>query len=244
MNQDTLENKTVGEIVSDDFRTANIFKKYNIDFCCGGGEKLSVVCLQNNISIESIFNEINDVTNKPSNGDNQNYNQWELDFLADYIVNVHHTYVAENMPMLLEFTQKIGHVHGERHPELLKIADLFSDVANELQGHMMKEEQILFPYIKKMVAVSKQDSVLEPSPFGTVRNPISMMEMEHESAGGILNEIRQISKNFQLPNDACETYKVTYKKLDEFELGLHKHIHLENNILFPKAVALEEKLLS
>ena len=155
---------------------------------------------------------------------------------------MHHKYVADNIPLLREFTAKVARVHGEAHPEVVEIARLFEAVAAELEQHMMKEENILFPYIKQL-AQADSSRQITPPPFGTVGNPIRMMEMEHENAGNILKKIGELSGGFVPPPDACNTYRVSYLKLREFEADLHQHIHLENNILFPKAIELESRLL-
>ena len=243
MDQKTYSNMTIGEIVKDNYQTAEIFKKFNIDFCCGGKTTIDEVCSENNISMGELTDALNKAESKSGSATDKNFKDWEPDFLINYIINVHHKYVNENLPLISEFTNKIAQVHGERHPELLQIAILFQDVSSELQQHMMKEEQLLFPYIITLNDAFKNKSQLSPSPFGTVRNPIRMMEMEHENAGLLLKQIRELSKNYKLPEDACETYSVTYKKLDEFENDLHQHIHLENNILFPRAIELEESLV-
>lgn len=232
-------NLTVGEIVKNNYQTAEIFKKYKIDFCCGGNKTIDEACSDKNISVDELTAALSERTNQ-SSGDNHNYKDWEPDFLADYIINVHHKYVKENIPLLSEFTNKISNVHGERHPELRKVASYFGEVAAELQHHMMKEERILFPYIIKLQEAFKNNAAIDPSPFGTVCNPIAMMEMEHESASNLLKQMREITNDYTLPEDACSTYTVTFKKLDEFENDLHLHIHLENNILFPKAIEMEE----
>lgn len=242
MNQILDPNKTVGELVRDDFRTAEVFKKFNIDFCCGGKKTINEVCSDNDISIDKLSNALAETETRSGADSGKNFKDWEPDFLINYIINIHHKYVNENLPLLSEFTNKIASVHGERHPELIQIAELFQGIVSELQHHMMKEENILFPYIKTLNDTFKNGSKLTPSPFGTVRNPVRMMEMEHENAGSLLKQIRNLSDNFNLPEDACNTYTVTYKKLDEFENDLHQHIHLENNILFPRAIELEEQL--
>ncbi|MBI5729994.1 MAG: iron-sulfur cluster repair di-iron protein [Ignavibacteriales bacterium] len=242
MNNILDPNTTIGEIVKNNYQTAEVFKKYRIDFCCGGKKTIEEACSTNNISVAELTNALSETLIKTGSNKEHNFKDWEPDYLANYIVNIHHKYVAENIPLLSEFTQKIVRVHGERHPELRQISDLFADVAAELQQHMMKEERILFPYIAKLQAAFKSKSTIGPSPFGTVRNPIAMMEMEHDNAGSLLKQMREISSNYKLPDDACETYLVTYQKLDEFENDLHQHIHLENNILFPRAIELEELL--
>ncbi|RMH76286.1 MAG: iron-sulfur cluster repair di-iron protein, partial [Calditrichaeota bacterium] len=152
------------------------------------------------------------------------------------------TYVRESIPLLREYTAKVARVHGDAHPEMVEIARCFEELAQEMEQHMMKEEQVLFPYIKQMVVAEKQGRLLPPPPFGTVQNPIRMMEMEHDRAGELMKQIRKLSRDFSPPEDACNTYRVTYHKLEEFEADLHQHVHLENNILFPGAIALEEKL--
>lgn len=233
---------TVGEIVKNNYQTAEVFKKFNIDFCCGGKKTIEEICSTNNISIDELTNALSDTLNKGNVDKEHNFKEWELDYLANYIVNVHHKYVKENIPLLLEFTKKIAQVHGKGHSELLKIAELFNAVAEELGPHMMKEERMLFPYISNLSESFRNKSTIGQSPFGRVSNPIGMMEMEHENVGKLTNTIRELSCNYKLPEDACETYHVTYKKLDEFENDLHQHIHLENNILFPRAIELEEQL--
>lgn len=233
---------TIGEIVKDNYKTAEVFKKYDIDFCCGGNKTISEVCNDKNLKVvelskeleKKIFQSVESV---------QNYKDWEIGFLTDYIINIHHKYVKENIPILTEFTNKIAKVHGDSHPELFKIEEYFNDASEELQHHLMKEERILFPYIFSLSNAQKNNTKIDPSPFGTVRNPISMMIMEHENAGNLLKKIRAITNNYELPEDACNTYNITFKKLDEFENDLHLHIHLENNILFPKAIFLEENLV-
>ncbi len=168
--------------------------------------------------------------------------EWGLDFMIDYIVNTHHEYVRKMIPVLSAHTEKIASVHGERHPELIEIAKKFSVVYKELKQHMFKEEQILFPYIKQIVNAAVNGTKFEPPYFGSVANPIKMMEIEHQNAGDELFGIRDLSNNYSVPDDACNTYRICLLELKEFEEDLHKHIHLENNILFPKAIKLEEDL--
>ncbi len=173
----------------------------------------------------------------------QDYNIWELGFLAEYILNTHHKYVVAAIPVITEYTQKVARVHGERHPEAIEIAGNFQKAANELIGHMVKEENVLFPYIKKLAEAKKNGTVMEGSLFGTIQNPINMMEMEHEQVGNILEHIKNLTDSYTPPDDACTTFRLSYAKLKEFEDDLHQQIHLENNIFFPKAAALEKELL-
>ncbi|MCP4460343.1 MAG: iron-sulfur cluster repair di-iron protein [Cytophagales bacterium] len=236
--QNRNEALTVGELVAEDYRKADIFKKYGIDFCCGGNRSLKETCEKEGISVDAVSQElaaIDDIIDRPS----QNYNNWELDFLVDYIVNTHHIYVHEAIPVLEAYSTKVARVHGSNHPEVIEIANLFQAISEELQMHMHKEEVMLFPAIKKMVKDKNNNQPISSSPFGSISNPINMMEQEHESAGGNLKAISELSNEFTPPEEACATYQVLFAKLQEFENDLHQHIHLENNILFPKAIKLE-----
>ncbi|MCC6548974.1 MAG: iron-sulfur cluster repair di-iron protein [Ignavibacteriaceae bacterium] len=235
-------NKTIGQIVKDDFRAAEVFKKFGIDFCCGGKITIDEACASNSINKEELMSLLETNLSKAAGSNAQNFKDWEPDFLTNYIINVHHKYVNDNLTLLYEFTQKIAYVHGQRHPELLKVAENYAAVAQELSNHMMKEERILFPYIIQLYSAYKKQEPATESPFGSIRNPIKMMEMEHENAGGLLKEMREITSDYTLPYDACNTYTVTFKKLDEFENDLHQHIHLENNILFPRAIEIEDEM--
>lgn len=233
--------RTVGELVAEDYRRASAFKKFGLDFCCGGGAPLREACLRKGIALEAMCKELeaatcNDVTSQ------QEFDRWELDFLADYILNVHHTYVRSKLPEISDYAKKVSTVHGEHHPETKEIARHFQAIKEELTSHMAKEEQILFPYVKKLLASKRQNIKLSNPPFGTVKNPIHMMEQEHQFAGDEMKEIRLLSNNYEPPQGACNTYRVFYSNLKDFEENLHQHIHLENNILFPKAVLLEESM--
>ncbi|HQO88177.1 MAG TPA: hemerythrin domain-containing protein, partial [Bacteroidia bacterium] len=171
-------------------------------------------------------------------------NDWNLDFLADYIVNTHHTYVKNNLPEISGYAAKVARVHGSNHPELLRINQLVEAISSEFSSHLVKEEQVLFPYIKRMVEAKNNKESVQQSSFGSVKGPINMMEIEHESAGKNMSEIRTLSNDFTLPEDACASYSLLFRLLEEFEEDLHTHVHLENNILFPKALALEKELVT
>lgn len=236
------EELKVADVVSVNIKAAHVFKKYGIDFCCGGGISIRKACEKNNIEVNTLLQDLKNLDDKvlPS----QNFNNWELDFLIDYIVNTHHVYVTESLGLIDEYATKVARVHGEGHPPVIKIRELFSLVADELTSHMQKEENVLFPYIKKLIAAKREHSKLEAPHFGTVTAPINMMENEHEAVGNLLKEIAKLSDNYTPPEWACNTFKALYAKLDEFEQDLHIHIHLENNILFPKAVAIESGIVS
>ncbi len=232
---------TIGELVTKDFRRAEVFKKFGLDFCCGGKKTLTKACKEKGLDVVQIEKELKALEEIPS-APSLDYNQWDLDFLSDYILNTHHKYIRQAIPVILEYTQKVAKVHGERHQEAIEIANNFVKVADELMRHMVKEENVLFPYIKKLAAAKKNGTMLEPPHFGSIQNPIDMMETEHEEVGNLLENINMLSYGYTPPADACTTYRLSYAKLKEFEDDLHQHIHLENNILFPKAIALENDL--
>lgn len=232
----------VGELVSEDYRRAEIFKSYNIDFCCGGKKSVEQACGEVGISVQPVIDALNDLELQPS-GPRQDYRKWTLDFLCDYIVNTHHTYVKEAIPQIVAFLNKVCDVHGNNHPELMEIRAIFLPFAGELTVHMQKEEIILFPQIKRMIDVQKQNIDFTSPPFGSIGNPIAAMEADHEDAGQVLAKINKLSNGFTPPADACSTYQVTLLNLKQFEDDLHRHVHLENNILYPAAIELEETLL-
>ena len=238
-----VNDETLGEIAAKDLRKAQIFKKHGIDFCCGGKKTVKQACAEKGLDVTLIEWELQQA-DKVVAARPLPYNEWSLDFLADYIVNTHHTYVKNSLPDLRAYAAKVARVHGERHPELIPIHHLVESINAEFTPHMLKEEQILFPYIKDMVSSKNNSSPLHPSSFGSVKAPINMMEMDHESAGKNMEEIRALSGNYTLPQDACASYSLLYRMLAEFEEDLHIHVHLENNILFPKALALEKELSS
>ena len=233
-------NKTIGEIVADDFRTAAIFKKHGIDFCCKGGRTIDEACENKGVAKDNLIHELEAL---PKGNTNEvDVRHWPLDLLTNYIVRIHHQYVTDKTPTLLQFLDKLCRVHGERHPELLQINRIFNETALDLQSHFKKEENILFPFIEKLVKAQQTGQPLPEIPFGSVENPIAMMMDEHSAEGDRFEEIVKLTNGYTPPADACNTYRVTYQMLQEFETDLNRHIHLENNILFPKAIALEKEL--
>jgi regulator of cell morphogenesis and NO signaling len=228
---DKINESTIGEIVANDFRTASIFKNNGIDFCCGGKQSINDACQENGIDSKVLELQIEELQMTPLSP-SQDFNQWELPFLTDYIVNTHHKYVLKSLPELMFYTQKIADVHGDNHPELVEIASIFSQINSELLQHLKNEEEVLFPAIKK--ASSESDTIVRK----IIASEIERMEGEHDFAGGAMDKINVISKQYHLPEDACNTYSVAFKLLEQFEDDLHVHVHLENNILYPKALKL------
>ena len=224
---------TIGEIVANDFRAASMFKEAGIDFCCGGNKSLSDACKEKGADESLLIQQLETLAQTPVSGA-MNFKEWELSFLSDYIVNTHHKFVLKNLPELVFYTQKIADVHGDHHPELLEVASLFTRINEELLQHLKNEEEVLFPAIKE---AEKNASAEVKS---TIVSEITRMQGEHEFAGGAMDKINVLTNNYFIPEDACNTYRVSLKLLEQFEDDLHIHVHLENNILYPKALKLAQ----
>ena len=235
------ENQIIGELVAKDYRTASVFKKYGIDFCCQGNRTINEACEKKNIDSKLVVNDLDTVIQAQGESATD-YKTWPLDLLADYIEKKHHRYVEEKSVEIKPYLDKICRVHGERHPELFEIKEHFNATAGELAQHMKKEELILFPFIRKLAKAKLEGSKVVAPPFGTIQNPINAMMGEHTTEGDRFRKIEELSNNYTPPQDACNTYGVTLGLLKEYEQDLHLHIHLENNILFPKAIELEKEL--
>jgi regulator of cell morphogenesis and NO signaling len=233
------EISTIGDFVARDFRTAAVFTKYNIDFCCKGQRTIDEVCAKENINEADLLKELNTVL-ASKNDSGIDFNSWPLDLLIDYIEKIHHRFVEEKTPVILHFLDKLCSAHGNNHPELFEINQHFKDSAQELASHMKKEEFILFPFVREMMNATKSHKSIGKPIFKTVKNPISAMMEEHDIEGERFRIISALSNNYTPPEDGCNTYQLTFAMLKEFEDDLHKHIHLESNILFPKAKALEK----
>jgi regulator of cell morphogenesis and NO signaling len=230
---------TIGEIVADDFRAAAVFQRFGIDFCCGGKRSVADACRERGVPAGDVLREVTRACAQPDPG-RPRFADWDAEALIAHIVGKHHAYVRGALPPISAFLTKLVSVHGERHPELTEIAQLFAAVTAEMRSHMMKEEQILFPFILELASATGCRGDMAPAPFGSIENPIRMMEAEHESAGGAMARIRELTGGFAPPADGCTTYSVCLRELEAFEQDLHTHVHLENNVLFPKARVLAE----
>lgn len=237
------ENNVIGEIVAKDYRSASVFKKYGIDFCCQGNRTISDACEKKGLAPEKLLEELN-AQGEKSSGDSTDYKSWPADLLIDVIEKKHHRYVEEKSREIIPFLEKIVKVHGQRHPELYEIEKEFKESVSELAKHMKKEELILFPFIRKMILAKSKGEGMDMPTFGTVENPIDMMEHEHLIEGERFRRISELTNNYNPPADACNTYRVTFAMIQEFEEDLHLHIHLENNILFPRAIRMEKDFSS
>lgn len=236
------ENNIIGELVANDYRTASVFKKYGVDFCCQGNRTIADACMVKKVDPKSVITDLNQI-NQEQVSASTDYKSWPIDLLTDYIEKKHHRYVEDKTQEIKPYLDKICSVHGEHHPELFEIRDQFIASAGELAAHMKKEEFILFPFIRKLAKARQENMLIDAPSFGTVQNPIAMMHEEHNIEGDRFRKIEELSNHYTPPNDACNTYRVTLALLHEFEQDLHLHIHLENNILFPKAIEMEAELM-
>jgi regulator of cell morphogenesis and NO signaling len=233
MSKESNTEMTIGEIVANDFRAASIFKEAGIDFCCGGNKSLTEACKEKGADKSHLIQQLEKLEQTPVSG-TMNFKEWELSFLSDYIINTHHKFVLKNLPELVFYTRKIAAVHGDHHPELIEVAELFTKINEELLQHLKNEEEVLFPAVKQ-ATIDLSDEVKS-----TIVSEITRMQGEHEFAGGAMDKINVLTHNYQIPEDACNTYRVSLKLLEQFEDDLHIHVHLENNILYPKALKLAE----
>ncbi len=229
--------KTIGELVAEDYRTAGVFEKYGIDFCCGGKVVLSDICREKGLDPVLILEDLEQVKETPSER-GQNYGAWELSFLADYIVNTHHAWLRENMGVIADYARKVAGVHGANHPEVVEIAGIFDTIVSDMFEHLRQEEEVFFPAVRRIEAARKSGAEPAKNDLDTIRGSLERLDEEHNAIGEAVHTIRRLSREYEIPADACNTYMVTYRKLKEFEDDLHKHVHLENNILFLKAAKI------
>lgn len=228
---------TVGEVVAADYRTARVFEAHGIDFCCGGKVAISAICQEKKIDPAALLQEIEKVKSEEIDR-SQNYSSWALPFLADYIVNTHHVYLKENDDQIAAYARKIAGVHGTHHPEVIEIADIFGKIATDMAAHLKEEEEVFFPAVKRADAARIAGNTLDTNDREVIKSSLAKLGREHEEIGDAIHRIRHLSKEYAIPSDVCNTFKITYQMLKEFEDDLHKHVHLENNILFPKAAEL------
>lgn len=228
-----LLEKTLSQHVTENHQTAGVFEKYGLDFCCKGKRPLKDACAEKNIPTEAIVKDLEEAyrLSLPK----LDFTSMSLTELAEYIVRVHHSYVKANAPQIYYFVMKVASKHGARYPYMDEVLELFEEVKEEMEQHMEKEETILFPRIKLLEIPG-----MVKGEAGFIQEPVDMMEAEHEAAGEKLYRIRELTNNYEAPEEACTTHRVALASLKAFEEDLHQHVHLENNILFPKAMKLFE----
>jgi regulator of cell morphogenesis and NO signaling len=237
---------TVRELVGKYPQTRKVFEEFGIDYCCGGGKCLVEAAQESRRELSALLVAVDDALTAPTATSVTAERDWytaPLHELVDHILQVHHAYMKEALPRVRELARKVLRVHGAHHGEMLqRVQELYRALDDELSGHLLKEEAILFPYIVAAEAHCQGGSEKPAACFGSVSNPIQQMEHEHESAGLALVQIRKVTADYSLPEDACPTFRALYEELERMEKDLHQHIHLENNILFPRAIAAESSL--
>jgi regulator of cell morphogenesis and NO signaling len=235
MSMNTM--KTVREVAVELPGATRIFEKLGIDYCCGGGKALDEACLAAGVSADDVIALLEEAGSTAAEA--RDWNAAPLSELVAHIVTRHHGFTREELVRVSNLLAKVCSVHGENHPELHRLHTVFQELKHELTSHMLKEEQVLFPYIENLETAVRRGEPVPTPYFGTVRNPVRMMMQEHDDAGQALRDLREVSSNYQVPADGCISFRTLYQALEEFERDLHQHIHLENNILFPRAAELE-----
>ncbi|MEX0600262.1 MAG: iron-sulfur cluster repair di-iron protein [Rhodothermales bacterium] len=242
IDQNDLTQRTVADTVSENYALATVFKRYGIDFCCGGGRTIEEACNKKGVDVSELLGALEQAAER-SGAPASDPREWEVGFLVDYITNVHHRYVREQIPALLAFSRKVAKVHGAGSPELIEIAGLVHELAGELGAHLVDEEEKLFPYARQLATNGDVDaSNRDGEAMELLGDTIGQMIAEHDRAGDIMKHIRELTNGFQPPEHACNTYRALYSTLEDFETDLHRHVHLENNVLFPKVIELESEL--
>jgi regulator of cell morphogenesis and NO signaling len=240
-NRNYTTEKTVREIALENPATVRVFETLGIDYCCGGKRMLGDACAHAGVPLDRAIELLASANRQTAAEDASGWSEVPMRVLAGHIVKKHHAYVRQEVPRLESlFTKVIGR-HGANHPEVAQIEALFAAMDQELSTHMLKEEQVLFPYIENMENAIDAGKSLPPAFFGSVKRPIANMLADHDDAGSLLERMRQLSNGYAPPDGACPTFRGLYKGLEEFERDLHRHVHLENNILFPRAIEMEEK---
>jgi regulator of cell morphogenesis and NO signaling len=228
-----LLSKTLAQIVSENHQAASVFERYSLDFCCKGKRSLETACEEKKLPVDVVASEIDELIQQPIKS-LTDFNKLSLTELVEYIESTHHAYTKRELAQIFTYLQKVSSKHGERHNELYRIFECFAQLKEEMEMHMRKEELILFPRIEELEAAEEQSDNCDTN----IQAPISVMEDEHEHAGKLMEQIRLYSNNYMPPEDACTTYRLSFTALQAFEKDLHQHVHLENNILFPKAIEL------
>jgi regulator of cell morphogenesis and NO signaling len=227
-----LLDRPLSQIVLENFQTAQILENHGLDFCCKGKRTLRAACTEKGITAETVVAQLNNILTE--NNGFSNFQNLSLSMLADYIVETHHAYVRRNMPLISGYLFKIATKHGDKFPYMKRVFVLFAQVRTELESHLSKEEEVVFPAIKKLEQQGTASAVTY------MHEPIRAMEEEHEVAGTLLQKIRELTNNYEMPDGSCTTFRLAINALKDFESNLHHHVHLENNILFPKAISLFE----
>jgi regulator of cell morphogenesis and NO signaling len=230
--------KTIGQLAAEDYKKALVFKKLGIDFCCGGKKTLSEAAREKGLNVQQIEDEFKSIPDNKSDN-NKDFLAWSTSELVNHILEYHHNYVKKTLPEMTQILSKVVGVHSDDHPELFEVSKNFVSMASGLMEHMEKEENILFPYINTLEKLVKKNAPQGP----ILREAIRAMEDDHQSVAFYFDKIREATNEYKIPQGACNSFRILYISLNEFEQDLKQHVHLENNILFPKAIDLESEIL-
>jgi len=243
MKMNITSENTVGEVAIAFPSTIRVFEQYRIDYCCGAAQSIADACSDKGLAVNVLIDRLKQASQETPPPRMRDWTKTSLTELVDHILETHHRYLYDEIPRLRQMVSKVIAVHGEGHPEsLIPLGRVFEGLEDELAGHMFKEERVLFPLIKEMESAKESGTSLPEFGCGSVNNPIRVMRYEHDNAGNALSEMRRLTNDYIPPEDACNTYRALFHGLLALEQDLHQHIHLENNILFPRAIALEEVL--
>lgn len=237
----TLTDRTVGELAAEMPVSIRVFEAWKIDYCCGGATPLSDACAAAGKTVDD-FAAALDASAAVPNGVGVDWSAETLPSIAGHIIELYHRYTREELLTLAPLAAKVLGVHGDRHPELAEVVGLVEALTYDMLPHMLKEEQVLFPYVEQMQEASEQGRTAPEPFFGTVKNPVKMMMIEHDRVGELLARMREVTSSYAVPSNACFSYRELYRRLEEFESRTHEHVHIENNVYFPRAVALEEEM--
>ena len=226
--------RTIRDIALEQPETIRVFERFGIDYCCGGRKSIEQACSELQLSTEQVLEKLREASAFNDESDHRGWQSAQLAKLIQHIVRKHHMFCRQEMPRLQALAEKVRSRHGAAHPELIEIEKILSELCSEMATHMLKEEQVLFPHIARMEHCSLAGEALPPAFFGSVKNPVATMFNEHESAGDLLRQMRKLSSDFTPPMGACPSYQGLFHGLLGFEKDLHRHVHLENNILFPR----------
>lgn len=242
MNMHPLNTRTIREIALEAPATTRVFEEFKIDYCCGGNRSIADACSSSGIDETAVIDRIVETISQKEDGDDLvPPEQRQPTHLIEYIIAKHHVFTATELDRLGPLMTKVVMRHGKKHPELFELEDVFTELVESLVPHMRKEENVLFPFIEELEMAAKWNLPAPVPHFGTVNNPIRMMMYEHDTDGERLKKMREISKDYELPEGACPSFTALYAGLQDLERDLHRHIHLENNVLFPAAAKLESR---
>lgn len=242
MNKEQLIQQTVGGIVTQNFAAAKVFRNLGLDFCCHGEVPFVQACQEKGLNPEQVIEQV--VATPASAGGSCPFDTWPTDLLIDYVLKIHHRNIRNNSDELLALLDKVARVHGDNHPYLKELQEQVHESIDDLLNHLAKEENVLFPFILDMFDADQNNRPAAPMHCGSVQNPIAVMRMEHENEGNRYHHIIELTDNYTTPADGCGSYRLLMQELEAFMNALFEHIHIENNIIFPRAIALERKLLA